>query len=138
LTKSDGETDYFYFLVKGKRERGKRTLKFSKPKENVLLEIGISRDHDYKLSVLQSETSKKSFVIRVWQGAVEIYFPTVLSDLEEDMKQVYADRLFFYKYDLIMDWLDQFRDLSPKKGSEIFKDLRISAETFGKHLGVIE
>ena len=116
------EKDY-YFLVKGKKKRGKRTVKEKKGKKDTLIEFEISGDNDWEFSVLQSERSKKSFVIRVWQGAVEIYFPLELSDLEEDMKQIYADRLFFWKYDWIMKWLENFRDLSPKKGSEIFKEI---------------
>ena len=138
MAKSVIETDYFYFLVKGKKKRGKSTFRSGKQKKNVFLQIELSQDHDYELSVLQSETYKKSFMIRVWQGAVEIYFPLELSDLEEDMKQIYADRLFFWKYDWIMKWLENFRDLSPKKGSEIFKDLRVSALSFGRYLEVID
>ena len=131
------EKDY-YFLVKGKKKRGKRTVKEKKGKKDTLIEFEISGDNDWEFSVLQSERSKKSFVIRVWQGAIEIYFPLDLAELDQEMKQGYAQALFVWKYDWIMEWLEIFRDLSPKKGSEIFNDLRVSAGSFGKHLGIIE
>ena len=61
-----------------------------------------------------------------------------ISYKEEKMKQAYGERLFLWKYDWIMRWLEMYRDLSPKKGSEIFNDLRVSAGSFGKNLGIIE
>lgn len=81
-----------------------------------------------KISIDAKNTN--SFLIRLYQGLVEIHLPEKFHGLEQEEKKSLVDAMITWKFDWISNELYGLGKLSPKKGKVCFTDLLVALNDY--------
>ena len=86
--------------------------------------------NNYFIKISIDAKNTNSFLIRLYQGLVEIHLPEKFHGLEQEEKKSLVDAMITWKFDWISNELYGLGKLSPKKGKVCFTDLLVTLNDY--------
>ena len=126
----------YTYLVKGEKVSGEmKVTRRSGSQRGVIFSETITystqkTDKNFYNKISIDTKNKNNFLIRLYQGLVEIHLPEKFNGLEQEEKNSLIDVMITWKFDWISDNLYGLGKLSPKKGRACYTDLLVTLDDY--------